>query len=38
MPRKTLKIREESPPVLPTETAQARRFGKARLGPVERAA
>src|ERR1700694_2078673 len=30
MPRKTLKIREETPPALPTETAQARRFGKAR--------
>src|SRR4029077_4322630 len=30
MPRKPLKIREEIPPALPTETAQARRFGKAR--------
>src|SRR3954452_9773882 len=30
MPRKILKIREETPAALPTETAQARRFGKAR--------
>src|SRR4030081_2829519 len=29
-PRKTLNTRDESPPALPTETAQARRFGKAR--------
>src|ERR1700722_6093215 len=30
MPRKTLKQRDESSQPLPTETAQARRFGKAR--------
>src|SRR3979490_1919009 len=30
MPRKTLNTRDETPPALPTETAQARRFGKAR--------
>src|SRR4030081_3947007 len=30
MPRKTLNTRDETPPTLPTETAQARRFGKAR--------
>jgi len=30
MPRKTLNPRGEAPPALPTETAQARRFGKAR--------
>src|SRR5258705_2528431 len=30
MPRKTLNPRDEAPPALPTETAQARRFGKAR--------
>src|SRR5258706_14743796 len=30
MPRKTLNPRRGTPPALPTETAQARRFGKAR--------
>ncbi|HEY4821583.1 MAG TPA: HTH domain-containing protein, partial [Xanthobacteraceae bacterium] len=30
MPRKILNTRDEAPPALPTETAQARRFGKAR--------
>jgi len=30
MPRKTLDTRDEIPPALPTETTQARRFGKAR--------
>src|SRR5258707_12577871 len=30
MPRKTLNPRDEAPRALPTETAQARRFGKAR--------
>jgi DtxR family transcriptional regulator, manganese transport regulator len=30
MPRKTLNPRDEAAPALPTETAQARRFGKAR--------
>ncbi len=30
MPRKTLNPRGGTPPALPTETAQARRFGKAR--------
>jgi len=30
MPRRTLNPRDEAPPALPTETAQARRFGKAR--------
>src|SRR5258708_7647878 len=29
-PRRTLNPRDEAPPALPTETAQARRFGKAR--------
>ena len=30
MSRKTVNTRDETPPALPTETAQARRFGKAR--------